>query len=243
MSTHLVWESFPAGKVILVSHESSPWMDLDLIHNVEDTYRDSRSKFVLCSPQAVAWLPLASDRERWEWKPSSFLRLFYLSLAFYLYYSLRRLYCNCVLLVCCSILLLFSSFQPFKLCHYSHGLCPAALSTGISGEIVNEDLQVSLIGWRLTLIKLLRCKGSWYIMSHGLCWPVQEVSAQLIQRGYLVVIGAINPWKAFLSLPFLLLICNIPRKGAQCVGRYLHFFWHLWLYFSICTYLKLHRLV
>lgn len=55
-------------------------------------------------------------------------------------------------------------------------------------------------------------------MSHGLCWPLQEVSVQLIQRGYLVVIEAINPWKAFFSLPFLLLICNIPRKGAQCVG-------------------------
>lgn len=74
-STQMVWESFPAGKVILVSHESLPLVDLDLIHNVAD--RDSSSKFILCLSQAVAWLPLASDRERWEWKPSSLLRLFY----------------------------------------------------------------------------------------------------------------------------------------------------------------------
>lgn len=74
-STRMVWESFPAGKVILVSHESLPWMDLELTHNVGD--RHSRSKFILCFSQAVAWLPLASDRERWEWKPSSLLRPFY----------------------------------------------------------------------------------------------------------------------------------------------------------------------
>lgn len=42
-----------------------------------------------------------------------------------------------------------------------------------------------------------------------------------VHRGYLVVIEAINLWKAFFSLSFLLLMCNTPRKGAQCVGRYL----------------------
>lgn len=36
-----------------------------------------------------------------------------------------------------------------------------------------------------------------------------------------MVIEAINPWKAFFSLSFLLLMCNIARKGAQCVGRHL----------------------
>lgn len=158
-------------------------MDLDFIHSLGGRYRDSRSKFILCSPQAVAWLPLAADRERWEWKPGSLLRLFYLLvfICFTLWASfVVKLSPPCLLFYSCSCFFPLSSHW-----NCAFGLCPAALSTGISGEIVNEDLQVSLIGWGLTLIKLLRPKGSWYIMSHGLCWLVQEVSTQLSSQGLL----------------------------------------------------------
>jgi len=46
------------------------------------------------------------------------------------------------------------------------GLFPVVLWTEISGEIVNEDLQVSLIGCGLTLITLIKHNRSLLTMSH-----------------------------------------------------------------------------